>query len=254
MDPRDELASAWEEAGTDTVLLPTGTEVRVMLPGPGAMARLELTPAALRGIVGRMTGDLAHGGMSDADWERWRAAIRELVADAVTAVRPPGREGFTPHRVEPTDKVPPIDEDALTALVLRLEAPAQVDARSRLALGGQPAVVAGAVWARAAHSTLPAWQDFVASDEGLRCALSARTWGTRPSALLGITEPVVAYAVDEALALRLVFVRKPKATKDPLPPEFYEQVGRVPHDDAIAADVARDHLEQLAAEGRVRTH
>lgn len=251
MDPREEVASAWQDAGTDTVMLPTGTEVRVLLPGPGAMARLELTPSALRGIVGRLTGDLAHGGMSEADWARWRDSIRALIADAVTAIRPPGRQEFSEHRVEPTDKVPPIDEDALTALVLRLEAPAQVDARSRVALGGQPAVVAGAAWARAAHGTLPAWQAFVASDEGLRCAISARTWGQRPSALLGITEPVVAYAVDEALALRLVLVGRPKARKDPLPPEAYERVGPVRHDDQVAEEVARAHLELLAAEGRV---
>lgn len=254
MDPRDQVATAWQEAGTDQVMLPTGTEARVMLPGPGAMARLELTPGALRGIVGRLTGKLEHGGMSADDWQRWRGAIRELIAEAVTAVRIPGGEDFAPHRVDPDDRIPPIDEDALTTLVLRLESPAQVDARSRVAHGGQPAAVAGATWARAAHSTLPAWEPFIGSDEGLRCALSARTWGTRPSILLGITEPVVAYAVDEALALRLLLQQRTSRSKDPLPPEFYEDTGRVPYDADVAADVARAHLEQLAAEGRVRTH
>lgn len=257
MDPRDEVATAWQEAGTDQVVLPTGTEAQLLLPGPGAMARLELTPSALRGIVGRLTGDLEHAGMSDEDWQRWRGAIRSLIADAVVAIRLPGGDDFRAHRIEPDDRVPPIDEDALTALVLRLESPAQVNARSLVAMGGQPAAMAGATWARAAHGTLPAWESFIASDEGLRCAISARTWATRPSQLLGIAEPVVAYAVDEALALRLTLLqRRPAAAsrKDPLPPEYYERTGRVPFDTAVAEDVARAHLEQLAAEGRLREH
>lgn len=254
MDPRTEIATAWQDAGTDELTLPTGTAARVMLPGPGALARHELTPSVLRGIVGRMTGKLEHAGMSDEDWQRWERAIAELVADAVIAVRPPGHEDFAEHRIEPDDKVPPVDRDALAAIVLRLESPAQVDVRSRVALGGQPSAAAGAAWARAAHGTLPAWQGFVASDEGLRCGLAARTWGTRPSTMLGIVDPVVAYAIDEALALRLILLSKTKSKRDPLPAEFYEQPGFIPYDQAIAEDVARDHLARLQAEGKVRAH
>ena len=37
----------------------------------------------------------------------------------------------------------------------------------------------------------------------MRVARTADRWGSRPSQLLGIGEPVVAFAVDEALAIRL---------------------------------------------------
>lgn len=33
--------------------------------------------------------------------------------------------------------------------------------------------------------------------------LTAKTFGARPSELLGLSDPVVAYAVDEAVAIRL---------------------------------------------------
>ena len=44
---------------------------------------------------------------------------------------------------------------------------------------------------------------FVTGHEGLMAALSAKEWATRPSALLAITDPQLAYLVDDALALRL---------------------------------------------------
>ena len=43
----------------------------------------------------------------------------------------------------------------------------------------------------------------MASPQGELLAHTARTWGQRPSAMLGLTDPVVAYALDEALALVL---------------------------------------------------
>ena len=252
MSAGDEVLAAWAAAGTDTVTLPTGTEVQLMLPGPGALARRGMTPGVLRGIVSRLSGDVARAGMTDQDWATWEAEIRELIADAVVAIRPPGRDDFTEHRITPEAKIPPVDEDSLVAMVLRFESPAQVTVRSRAVLAGQPARGAAAAWARTAHATLPAWEAFVDSDEGYLCAISARTWGTRPSELLGIGDPVVGYAVDEALAIRLV-LGKDSARKDrqPLPAEAYEQVGRIPHDPAIAEEVAAWHVQLLRAEGRL---
>lgn len=44
----------------------------------------------------------------------------------------------------------------------------------------------------------------MATDQALEKALEARMWGQRPSTLLGIQDPVVASALDEALAVRLI--------------------------------------------------
>lgn len=249
MDPREEVASAWSEAGTETVLLPTGTEVRIMLPGPGSLARHGVTPGTLREIAARRTGKVEHAGVSDADWTAWEASIRQLLAEAVVAIRPPGREAFAEHTIHPDDRIPGADEDALVALVLHLESPAQVDLKSRAVLSGQPARAGGTAWVRTAHRTLPAWISFVESHEGLLCALTARTFGQRPSVLLGIDDPVVAYAVDEALAMRLLLPRS--ARKEPLPIDVYESVA-AGHDDDVARQVAEAHVARLQAEGRLR--
>lgn len=41
------------------------------------------------------------------------------------------------------------------------------------------------------------------TDEGLLLALNAKVWRVRPSSLVTISDPAVALAVDDALALRL---------------------------------------------------
>lgn len=46
----------------------------------------------------------------------------------------------------------------------------------------------------------------MASDEAVGVALTAKTWGARPSALLTISHPVAALAVDDALAHLLLAV------------------------------------------------
>lgn len=49
----------------------------------------------------------------------------------------------------------------------------------------------------------PTGPRFVASDAAVRLATTAAKWGQRPSQMLGLTEPVTALALDEALAVRL---------------------------------------------------
>lgn len=247
MTAHPDAATDWQAAGTITVLLPTGTEIRGMLPGSGSLARRGITPGILRDIASRLTGEAGQGGMSDEDWATWEDKVRDVIAEFVTAIRPPGHDEFSEHRIEPEHRVPPIDLDALIAIALRFESPAQVDARSRVALKGQPATSAASLWARTAHATLPAWSEFIESGEGLLCAISARTWGCRPSALLGIDDPVVAYAVDEALSLRLLYLNRGKR-KGPHADEFYESV-QVPYDPDLHARSQAARIAELKAEG-----
>lgn len=255
-EPRDDVLAAWQAAGTDELMLPTGTEVRVMLPGPGAMARHGLTPGALRGIVGRLTGEINQGGMSDDDWAAWEASVNILICDTVIEVRPPGRELFEAWTIRPADlaerRLPPVDHDALVTLVMRLDSADRIDARSRAALSGTPAMAAARARARHVVATLPDWMSFVESDEGMLCALTARTFGQRPSALLNIADPVIGYAVDEALMLRLALTKPDR--QQPLTTSAYERPEIEPYDPAVAAAVQDAHLERLRAEGKLRTH
>ena len=62
--------------------------------------------------------------------------------------------------------------------------------------------------------------------------LTGRTFGRLPSELLGVVDPVVAYAVDEAVALRLKFdgerARDAASGKGTIgPDERYETIGDV---------------------------
>lgn len=73
-------------------------------------------------------------------------------------------------------------------------------------------------------------------------AHTARAFGTSPSARLGVLDPVEAYLLDEALALRLVL----KHDRPDLPDEL-----RVEHDPLVAAEIADWHMARLREEGRV---
>lgn len=253
-DAGEDVLEAWAASGTHTVLLPNRTEVRVMLPGPGALARHGVTPGVLRGIVGRLTGAVEHAGMAEADWERWEGKLRILVSDEVVAVRPPGWDDFKEYRIEPDDianrKLPPADYDALVAIALRLEAPEQVTLRSQILHGTPVAPALVASFAQAEQRTLPAWMEFVESSEGLVCAMTARTFGKLPSELLHIDDEVTAYNVDTALMLRLAFAKKeqPAAAGD----GAYERPEVPPYDPAVAEQSFRDHIALLQREGRLR--
>jgi hypothetical protein len=55
----------------------------------------------------------------------------------------------------------------------------------------------------------------VGSERALSLALTARTFGQRPSDLIGVPDPVVALVVDEALALRLMGAGEDESGPDP---------------------------------------
>lgn len=46
---------------------------------------------------------------------------------------------------------------------------------------------------------------FVDGTEALILGMTAKTFATRPSLLLGVGDPVVAYALDESIAMRLIY-------------------------------------------------
>jgi hypothetical protein len=66
---------------------------------------------------------------------------------------------------------------------------------------------------------------FVTGQASVSLALTAKTWGVRPSSLIGVTDPVVALALDEALAVRLY----QQAASQPAPgASSYQPAARLP--------------------------
>lgn len=67
---------------------------------------------------------------------------------------------------------------------------------------------------------------FVASPAAISIGLTAKMFGQRPSSLLDVHDPVVALALDEAVALRLTYAeqaqRSSKAKGDIPPGQRYE--------------------------------
>ena len=253
-EPRDEVLAAWQAAGTEELMLPTGTEIRMLLPGPGALARLGLSPTTLLTIAAHRTGEIEHGGMSDEDWARWEAKIAVLICDSVLAIKPPGFDDFAEWTFSPDDlkqhRVPPVDHDALVSLVTTFETPAQVDARSRVVHRGMSVSHAARIFAREEARTIPGWGEFIESEQGLMVALTARTFGQLPSTMLRIDNPTTALAVDVGAMGRIAFLRPAK--KQPLDPDYYERPDAEPYDPAVAAEVQNAHLERLRAEGRLK--
>lgn len=88
-------------------------------------------------------------------------------------------------------------------------------------------------------------------------AVQARTWGVRPSALLTISEPVVALALDDALLQRLIAAQRSTAPRADVPPppgsryETVEDLGVPLWDEARARERAIAHEQKLRREGRI---
>jgi len=75
--------------------------------------------------------------------------------------------------------------------------------------------------------------------------------------MVGVTDPVVAFALDDALALRLLRHQTSKQRADDLPPdirfETEDDLNRPLHDAAKAAESKALFLAKLREEG-VKTH
>jgi hypothetical protein len=65
----------------------------------------------------------------------------------------------------------------------------------------------------------------VTSDEGLMLALQAARWHVRPSSIVQVSEPLVALALDEALAERLAQRELEEARRRKNPSHGYIEPG-----------------------------
>jgi hypothetical protein len=83
----------------------------------------------------------------------------------------------------------------------------------------------------------------VQSDQAVLMAQVAQAFGPSPSVRLGIVDPVEAYLVDEALAIRLA---QGLSNHEEAPAGM-----RVEEDPLVAAEVAEWHMDLLRAEGKI---
>ena len=94
------------------------------------------------------------------------------------------------------------------------------------------------------------------SEEALLLAARARAFGGDPSSRLTISDPVVAYALDDALFHRLIAAQPSKPGAEKLPPgtryESVSDLGRPLWDEARARRRNEAFTAKLIREGRMR--
>lgn len=163
---QDDALDAWQAAGTDEVMLPTGTAVRMTRPSFERLAREGLMTGALRAAALR---DDRGGGTPTPEDQGARERSHALVGEHLLEFRPPGRE-WTPAPPEVTagdlSKLPPIDRETLVALVLHARTPRYVDTTSRVALNLIDRKEAGAIL-RDTSGGIGSWAGFRHERPGL---------------------------------------------------------------------------------------
>lgn len=165
--PSLDAARAWQAAGADVVMLPSGVEVQLRLPTVAGLAMRGALPAMLTNLALRYAGDgVDVPQLSAEERAKWDALERELVCDAIHGVRPPGFDEFERWRPRPDDlaaqppAIPSVDLESLIGLVLRLQTPVQVDSLSRVAHGLIDADEATRRMSGEEAATLDGWSRF----------------------------------------------------------------------------------------------
>lgn len=164
-DGQAEGLAAWRAAGTDEVMLPTGTEVRIFRPSLERLAREELLVGTLRlAALREGTSKTPPTEEAKAAWDK----SHRLVAEHLLGFRPPGGEWLpTPPEIVEGDlsPLPPVDREALVALMLHARSPRLIDTRSRLALGLVDEKEAGTILSRESDG-IASWAGFRAERAG----------------------------------------------------------------------------------------
>lgn len=110
-------------------------------------------------------------------------------------------------------------------------------------------------WTRIEHGRSKHGIPFVMTDEALRLVLQAETWHRRPSEMIGVSDPVVALALDDALLERLWQVRREQpADTTQLPAglryETARDIAPPPNDPARVQELRNEMLAKYGATDR----
>jgi len=182
--PVDAGLAAWQAAGTDEVMLPTGTEVRIYRPSLEILAREELLTGTLR--LAALRERSGSNAPSDDETRAAQDKAHRLVGEHLREFHPPSGAWLpVPPEIAGGDlsMLPPVDREALVALTLHARSPRYVDTRSRLALGLISEKEAGATLSRESGG-VASWAGFRAERAGVadgRDGKGVRSGAQRPA-------------------------------------------------------------------------
>ncbi len=135
-----DVASAWMQAGTETVMLPSGVQVRWEPTNVTELMLRGIMPGYLRSMAIQFTDQGVNPSeLDEAESKRWKEMVSLLIIEGVREVAMPGTDEFEPIRLTPAQvndadpRMPRVDLEALQHLVLHLRTPLEVNATSRMA-------------------------------------------------------------------------------------------------------------------------
>lgn len=134
-----DIASEWMAAGTVTVMLPSGMQVKVEETSVPQLMVRGVFPGYLRAMAEQFMGEgIDPSKLPAGEAGNWKEMVALLVRHMVREVCAPGGT-FAPYMLSPEQvndddpRMPRVDLEALQHMALHLRAPREVDATSRIA-------------------------------------------------------------------------------------------------------------------------
>jgi hypothetical protein len=204
MAERDPVLAAWQAAGTELTMLPSGMEVRLEPVPVAEMVRSGVLPGQLRALAMRFAAPegVTPSELDVAERAKWDELERLMISRWVVAVRwtcecPDCLERRAepieeqPYRLTPDvlaadpPVMPRVDLVALHDLVVYARTPKQVDAISRVAHGQMDEASAAAIVEREQVNTLTGWASFRDQRRGLDADADGQGVGPAPVGVPG---------------------------------------------------------------------
>jgi hypothetical protein len=215
---RDPVLAAWQAAGTELTMLPSGMEVRLEQVPVAEMVRSGFLPGQLRALALRFASPqgVEPSEMELAEQARWAELERLMISRWVVAVRWTCEcHDCLERRTEPLVEqpyqltvealaadppvMPRVDLVALADLVTYARTPKQVDALSRVAHDQMEADAAAAIVDREQVNTLAGWGSFRGQRRGVDADAQRE----------GMGQPAVSAAGSNRAARRAAARRRP---------------------------------------------
>lgn len=172
----DSVLNAWQQAGTDLIMLPSGIEVRLEPVPLAELVRTGFLPGQLRLVAMQVTPETAatmdpdeqarHETLERYMISRWLTAVRWTCPCPECSSRRPEPLEEQPYRLDPEvlasdpPPIPRIDLLALRDMVSYLRSPRQVDVLSRVAHGQMDVSEATSIVDAEQVNTLAGWASF----------------------------------------------------------------------------------------------
>jgi hypothetical protein len=196
---RDPVLAAWQAAGTELTMLPSGMEVRLEQVPVAEMIASGFLPGQLRALAIRFSTPegVSPSELDAVERARWAELTNLMISRWVVAVRwtcecpdclerraepiPEQAYRLTPETLAADPPVMPrVDLAALNDVVVFARTPKQVDATSRVAHGQMDGDTAAAVIDREQVKTLAGWGSFRDLRRGLDAHANGEGVGPAP--------------------------------------------------------------------------